>query len=246
MSSNDIGEWYKGIPQLTRYWFTAGVIVPLSARFGIVGVFNLLLDWDSLFYNFHIWRPFTAAFYTRLGFPYLIWLYFLYNYSIRLETGVFEGRPADYFYMLLVNFLSTVLIALAIDLPAYFDVLILAALYIWCQINRDEIVSFWFGTKFKASYFPWVLLAFNFIISGRALPYVLGIFVGHVYFFLKFKYPLDFGGHALLETPRFLYQYFPNARGSVSGFGVPPSSRERQETGNEGIRSWGSGQRLGE
>ena len=38
----------------------------------------------------------------------------------------------------------------------------------------------------------------------RGLNELLGIVVGHLYFFLAFKYPQDFGGAALLKTPEFL------------------------------------------
>ena len=34
-----------------------------------------------------IWRAATAVFYYPTGFPFLINCYFLYNYSLRLETG---------------------------------------------------------------------------------------------------------------------------------------------------------------
>lgn len=34
-----------------------------------------------------IWRPVTAVFFYPMGFHYLVNLYFLYTYSIRLETG---------------------------------------------------------------------------------------------------------------------------------------------------------------
>ena len=44
--------------------------------------------------------------------------------------------------------------------------MVLSVLYVWCQLNKDVIVSFWFGTQFKAMYLPWVLFAFNLIISG--------------------------------------------------------------------------------
>ena len=37
MSGQDFSDWYKSIPQITRYWFTGSVIVPLAARFGLVG-----------------------------------------------------------------------------------------------------------------------------------------------------------------------------------------------------------------
>ena len=29
------------------------------------------------------------------------------------------------------------------------DPLILSVLYVWCQINKDTIVQFWFGMQFK-------------------------------------------------------------------------------------------------
>lgn len=83
------------------------------------------------------------------------------------------------------------------------DPMILSVLYVWCQLNKDVIVNFWFGTRFKAMYLPWVLLAFNFILSG-AMFSLVGIVVGHLYFFLKFKYPQELGGASWLETPGIL------------------------------------------
>jgi len=35
---------------------------------------------------------------------------------------------------------------------------------------------------------------------------LLGIFVGHVYFFLMFKYPQDFGGTQFISTPQILWE----------------------------------------
>lgn len=82
------------------------------------------------------------------------------------------------------------------------DPMVLSVLYVWCQLNRDVMVNFWFGTRFKAIYLPWVLLAFNFILSG-AMYSVAGIVVGHLYHFLKYEYP-EQGGASLLETPEIL------------------------------------------
>ncbi|CAF1436978.1 unnamed protein product, partial [Adineta steineri] len=28
--SNDLGQWYKSIPPITRVWFTASIVVPLA------------------------------------------------------------------------------------------------------------------------------------------------------------------------------------------------------------------------
>lgn len=83
------------------------------------------------------------------------------------------------------------------------DPMVLSVLYIWCQLNKEQIVSFWFGTRFKAGYFPWVLFAINLVISGGGLHELIGILVGHLYFFLNFQYPQE-GGRQLLYVPTFL------------------------------------------
>lgn len=245
MASNDIGDWYRGIPQITKYWFTGSVVVPIAARFGLLNAQWLVLLFELVVYKFQIWRPVTAVLFYPIsgprGFHYLINLYFLYSYSTRLETGIFDGKPAEYVFMLLFNWLCLVIIGFVADMMLLMDPMILSVLYVWCQLNKDTIVSFWFGTRFKAMYLPWVLLAFNMIVGGGGFQELLGIIVGHLYFFLMFKYPQDFGGARLLNTPQILYKYFPNRRGGVSGFGQAPASRRRPDDDNQGGHNWGRG-----
>lgn len=108
--------------------------------------------------------------------------------------------------------------------------MVLSVLYVWCQLNRNVIVNFWFGTQFKAMYLPWVLFAFNLIISGgyvlnkfadlflcfnfttiqvhfdccSGILELVGILIGHLYFFLTFQLPQEMGGPTFLSTPQFL------------------------------------------
>lgn len=46
------------------------------------------------------------------------------------------------------------------------DAMILSVMYIWCQLNKEQMMSFWFGMQFKAMYMPWVIMLFNWIVSG--------------------------------------------------------------------------------
>jgi len=73
---------------------------------------------------------------------------------------------------------------------------------------------------------------------------IMGIFTGHMYFFLMFKYPQDFGGRRFLSTPAIFYKYLPNRRGGVSGFGQAPASRRQPD--NQGGQFPGRGNRLGD
>jgi len=239
----DIQDWFKSLPFFTRYWFGGTVLFTLLGRFGLLPASWLFLFWEPLWYKFQIWRPITAIFYYPLspqtGFHFLINLYFMYNYSLRLETGIFAGRPADYAFMLGFVWLCSCIIAIPMSIPYLMDPLVLSVLYVWCQLNKDQIVNFWFGTQFKAMYLPWVLFAFKLVISGGGLMELIGILVGHLYFFLMFKYPQDFGGASLLSTPQFLYNMFPNRAGGI--YGNAPSSGQQAGGGGGGGDGGGGG-----
>ncbi|OZC12537.1 putative derlin-1 [Onchocerca flexuosa] len=197
-----------------------------------------------------IWRPVTALFYYPItpssGFHWLLMLYFMYNYSRGIESGLFDGRPADYLFMLIFNWIVCTIICLAAGVFFLLEPMVLSVLYVWCQMNRDQIVQFWFGTQFKAMYLPWILVGFNMILRGGGMNELIGILVGHAYYFLMFKYPQDFGGRAFLRTPQILYNWFPNRTNVVRGFGQAPSYR-RTDVGDDraGRHNWGQGRLLG-
>jgi len=247
---SDIQYWFKSLPIFTRHWFGLTVLFTLLGRFSLVPPSLLILTWETFITKFHIWRAVTALFLYPTSFHFLVNLYFLYNYSLRLETGIFYARPADYLFMLLFNWVLSVCLALGLSFPFLMDPMVLSIVYVWCQLNKDTVVSFWFGTQFKAMYLPWVLFAFNLIIKGGGVMELCGILIGHTYFFLMFKYPQDFGGPSLLSTPGFLYDYFPNKHGGVSGYGEAPASAQQGGGGGAGggfprAHQWGRGQRLG-
>ncbi|GCC23791.1 derlin-1 [Chiloscyllium punctatum] len=250
MADSGLGEWYRSIPLVTRYWFTGSVIFPVLERLNIVSARTLVLWAEPFFNNFQLWRPITASLFYPMGFHYLIQLYFLYSYSSSLERGFFDGRTADYIFMLFFNWICTVIVGLTMGMLILFVPLVLTVVYVWAQLNKDQIVTFWFGMTFKACYLPWALLIFNFILRNSVMDELVGIFVGHMYYVLMFKYPQEYGGRTFLCTPQFLSRWFPPRRGGVSGFGVRPASR-RPQAEDEGGRwgrgyFWGQGQRLGD
>ncbi len=48
------------------------------------------------------------------------------------------------------------------------------------------------------------------VVGGGGMSELLGIIIGHLYFFLVYKYPIEFNGPSLISTPQILYKYFPN------------------------------------
>ncbi|EZA56352.1 hypothetical protein DMN91_010349 [Ooceraea biroi] len=252
---SDMSNWFNSLPIFTRHWLLGTAILTLLGRFGILSPHSLILYPERFLNNFEIWRAVTSVFYYPLspgtGFHFLINCYFLYNYSLRLERGEYDKKPADYLFLLLFNWLCCVIIGLIGDFQLLMDPMVLSVLYVWCQLNKDAVVQFWFGTQFKAMYLPWVLFGFNLIISGGGMMELFGILVGHLYIFLKFKYPQELGGPELLNTPKILESYFPPERGNVS-FGSAPTQRsvagQTQAQGRNifGGHNWGRGHVLGQ
>jgi len=250
----DIQGWFKSLPINTRCWFGLSVAFPLVGKLGLVSGYWLILNSD-FFHKLHLWRPATALFFypitPQTGFHYLTNLYFLYTYSIRLETGHFVGRPADYLFMLTFNWFSIAVVSYFMNIMLLMDPMVMSVLYVWCQLNKDVTVNFWFGTQFKAYLLPWVLLAFNVVINGGGISELIGIICGHLYYFLTIKYPEENGGGPLISTPSILYSYLPSMPGR-GGFGNPPSTDSIRVprsavrgAGGPLPHSWGRGNSLG-
>merc|ERR1711871_1859978 len=85
--------------------------------------------------------------------------------------------------------------------------LICMVMYVWSRKNPDTIMNFFFGFKFKGIYLPWVMLGFSVLIGNSPVDNLIGIFVGHLYYFLVVIAPRQYNRH-LLSTPQFLHDIF--------------------------------------
>lgn len=236
--------WWETMPKITKTLFAGSLGVTLAAHFGLLNPYSLIFNWGLIWNKFEIWRLVTSVFFFgKLGFPFLINLYFLYSYSIRLEQDVFQRRPGDYIWMLTICWAITMVCAYFFNLMIVGPILSMAILYTWSSANKDMIVSFYFGTQFPAMYLPWALFGFNILLGGSGMMELMGIFVGHVYFYFKFMHGRDFGGSNMLETPAFVKYYFPDEGQGVSGFGQAPASRQAPR--EQRPPAWGRGHTLG-
>ena len=133
------------------------------------------------------------------------------------------------------------------DLPIIAPALLMAIVYTWAQLNQNQIVSFFFGIKVKAQYFPWALLLLDVLTGAPIMMNLVGIFVGHLLYFLQHIYPAASGMHLLPQTPQLVNQWFAQGAGSnIRGFtaSAPAGRAGGAATGGTGHR-WGRGSALG-
>ncbi len=80
--------------------------------------------------------------------------------------------------------------------------------YVWGRRNPFIRMNFFGLLNFQAPYLPWVLCGFSVLLGGSSTVDIMGIIVGHTYYYLEDVFPNQPGGFRLLKTPRFMWVLF--------------------------------------
>ncbi|XP_023576719.1 derlin-3 isoform X6 [Octodon degus] len=151
-----------------------------------------------------IWRLVTNfLFFGPLGFSFFFNMLFVFRYCRMLEEGSFRGRKADFVFMFLFGGALMTLLGLLGSLFFLGQALMAMLVYVWSRRSPQVRVNF-FGLTFQAPFLPWALMGFSLLLGNSILVDLLGIAVGHIYYFLEDVFPNQPGGKRLLLTPGFL------------------------------------------
>ena len=137
-----------------------------------------------------IWRLLTNFFF--FGFfslEFLFHMYFLVRYCRLLEEGSFRGRTADFVFMFLFGAGAMLSVAPFVSIHFLGHSLTFMMVYLWGRRNEYVRMSFLGLFPFTAPYLPWVLLSFSMLLGSSATVDLLGIAVGHIYYFMEDVYP---------------------------------------------------------
>lgn len=94
-------------------------------------------------------------------------------------------------------------------------VLTMMLVYVWSRRNPLVRLNIFGIIEVNAPYLPWVFFAFSFLLGNNMMVDLigkevftiincLGIFVGHLYYFLEDVYPNQVNGFRILRTPEFM------------------------------------------
>jgi Derlin-2/3 len=112
------------------------------------------------------------------------------RYSRLLEEGDFRGRTANYVLFLLFGIFNISIVASKFNVEFLGSALTFMMAYVWGRRNEDVKMSFLGFLTFHAPYLPWVMLTFSMLLGNSILMDLIGICVGHAYFFLEFVFPV--------------------------------------------------------
>lgn len=132
------------------------------------------------------------------------------------------------------------LIVPSLGLPFFAGSLVFMLLYLWSRENPNANTSIMGMIKMKAFYLPWGMMALEALMGGSVVPDLLGVVVGHLYYFLTVLHPRA-GGPRLIRTPAFVRQL------CVTVFGVYSPAPGADDAPRPPVRAFGGGRgrRLG-
>jgi len=187
----DVMSWYTGIPVVSRVYLTGAFLTTAACAVDIVTPFSLYYNWDLIFQEGQVWRLMTSyLFFGGFSMDFLFKMYFLVRYCRSLEEGDFRGRTANFILMLVFGVAFVTLIASFTSIQFLGSALTFMMVYVWGRRNEHVKMSFLGFLTFHAPYLPWVMLSFSVLLGNSIATDLIGILVGHCYFFLEYVYPL--------------------------------------------------------
>lgn len=205
MAENLVVEVVRSIPPITRLIAGAIFVVCFLVYTEAISPYKLTFSRPYIS-RLELHRVFTSFLY--FGPPNLdtiLHIIFLIRYSKMLEESFMN--TCDYVYFLLIIKILVLVMALLWKITVLGPVFSSVITYVWTRKNPNIPIQLLGCFIFPAFYLPFVLPLFSLVNERKILKNeVLGIFVGHVYYFFKFVFP-RFGCDPL-RTPVFFQKLF--------------------------------------
>ncbi|KAG5187134.1 Derlin [Tribonema minus] len=196
-NAGDPLQWYYEIPPVSRTYMTAAFVTTALTALDLVSPIQFFLNWKLVMQG-QAWRLLTTfLFFGTLSLDFLFHMYFLARYCRQvlhcrlLEEGEFHRKTSDFVFFLLFGAVLMLAAQPLVSLPFLGSSLSFMMVYVWGRRNEHVRMSLFGLLPFTAPYLPWVLLAVSVLVnnSGALSTDLLGIGVGHMYYFLAFIYP---------------------------------------------------------
>ncbi|KAK6190952.1 hypothetical protein SNE40_002710 [Patella caerulea] len=235
MAAQTFHQEYMQMPPITRAYTTACVLTTVAVQLDIITPFQIYFNPDLIFKQLQVWRLVTNFLYFGpIGFNFLFNIIFAYRYCRMLEEGSFRGRTADFVFMFLFGGFFMTLTGLLINLVFLGSVFTIMLVYVWSRRNPYIRMNFFGLMNFQAPYLPWVLLGFSLLLGNSVIIDLMGIAIGHIYYFLEDVFPQQPNGFKVLRTPQLL-KYIFDAAPEDPNYNPLPEDRP-------GGFEWGQGQ----
>merc|ERR1719433_990454 len=111
------------------------------------------------------------------------------------------------------------LVAPLVNIPFLGHALTSMLVYIWSRRNPFVRLNFFGMIEFTGPMLPWFLVAWSYLFHADVTPDLVGISVGHLYYFCVFVFPgMTSSNIQLLRTPGWVQSIFTDDLNLDDGF----------------------------
>ncbi|KAK9060979.1 hypothetical protein SSX86_018159 [Deinandra increscens subsp. villosa] len=185
-------QYYNSLPPVAKTYVTVCFFTSLGPHIQLYSPRTIALFYEDVFKHFQL---VLSVVFSRL------------KYGVQLERGPFDKRTADYVWMFFFGAIALLPIAAIPFLwsPFMGVSLVFMIVYIWSRELPNTRVNIQGLVELKGFYLPWAMLAIDLVLGNPLMPSLLGIGVGHLYYFLTVLYPLA-GGTDFCKTPFWVHK----------------------------------------
>lgn len=192
-----------GIPPVTKCYFCGILTTTLAVKLNYVKPIKLYFNPSKIIQG-EVWRLITPfVYFGDFSIIFLFTLSMVFRYCKSLEEQHYRGKCSEFLMFFLFSATLILISATVLSLPWTSMAFRHVFIYLWSRRNPNTLLSV-FGFVIRAPYLPYVFLLLGFLFDGSILEDLVGILVGHVYYFLEDVFPRQEGGFKLLKTPVFL------------------------------------------
>ena len=205
--------FFQQSPKITKILTLSSIFISLLTWFEIVSPYSLYINYNLVFKRFQLWRILTNFFYFgNSSMNLILHMLMFFRNSKLLEKKVFKGIAPDYLYFILFTMICLLIINYFIKEIFLSGSLSFAMTYYWGRKSKNTNIEFMGMFNFRAPYMPWMYLIFSFLLNSDIKDDLLGLIVGHVYYFLKEIIPRikTINNPKLLETPGIIFTLCDN------------------------------------
>ena len=192
-------------PKITKILVLSSFSLSILVWSGLINTLDIYLNFYLIIHKLEVWRILTTFIYFgEFNLNLILHMFIFFRDSKILEKKIFQGNSADYLYFILFCMIFLLLLSPITKSLFLSTSLNFAMMYYWGRKSKMTNVEFMGVFTFRAPYLSIFYLMISFLLGYEYKELIIGIIVGHVYYFLKEILPRIKGvkGIKLLETPK--------------------------------------------
>ena len=192
-------------PKITKILVLSSFSLSILVWSGLINTLDIYLNFYLIIHKLEVWRILTTFLYFgEFNLNLILHMFIFFRDSKILEKKIFQGNSADYLYFILFCMIFLLILSPITKSLFLSTSLNFAMMYYWGRKSKMTNVEFMGVFTFRAPYLSIFYLMITFLLGYDYKELIIGIIVGHVYYFLKEILPRIKGvkGIKLLETPK--------------------------------------------